>query len=480
MKRYIEGESREQMALLPECLDDYIAEDNPIRAIEVFIDGLDLVSLGFAGAEPAATGRPSYHPAVMLKLYLYGYLNRIQSSRRLERESQRNVELMWLLGRLTPDFKTIADFRRDNGSPIRGVCREFVVMCRKLNLFAQTTIAIDGSKFKAVNSSDNNFSYGKLERRIQLIDQRIDSYLKSLDTADRHPSDLTESKTDGLRQKIALLKSQLAELKAMQTAIEKTAEGQISLVDADSRAMATTPNNGIVGYNVQTAVDTKHHLIVAHEVTNAVGDRSQLACMAKAAKEILDVSELTVIADRGYFKGEEIRACDTAGIKALVPKPLTSTARANGRFGNDDFIYDPVADEYQCPAGKRAIWRYTSVAQGMNINRYWSSDCIRCAIKDQCTPSPYRRISRWEHQNVLDAMQRRLDQTPNAMSIRRRTVEHPFGTIKQWMGATHFLMRGRKNVRTEMSLHVLSYNLRRVMNILGIPGLNKAMRQMGA
>ena len=480
MKRYIEGECRHQVTLMPEALEDYINEDNPVRVIDVFVDELDLLGLGFESAKPAVTGRPGYHPEVLLKTYIYGYLNRVQSSRRLERECQRNVELMWLTGRLAPDFKTIADFRRDNGVAIRRVCREFVVLCRKLNLFAQATIAIDGSKFKAVNSSDNNFSQGKLERRIQVIDQRIDNYLKSLDTADRHHSDLTEAKTTGLRQKIDLLKSQLAELKAMQVRVEQSPEGQISLVDADSRAMATTPSNGIVGYNVQTAVDTKHHLIVAHEVTNAVSDRSQLGGMAKAAKEILDVPELTVIADRGYFKGEEILACDTAGITALVPKPQTSTARANGRFGIDDFVYDPVADEYQCPAGKRAIWRFAGVERGMTINRYWSSDCTRCTIKEQCTPSSERCICRSENQGVLDAMQDRLDRFPAAMSVRRRTAEHPFGTIKQWMGATHFLMRGKHNVRGEMSLHVLAYNLRRVMNILGIPDLIKAMSLMRA
>lgn len=476
MKRFIEGEDRTQITLLPECLDDYISEDNPIRAVEVFIDELDLGTLGFAGVAPAATGRPSYHPAVLLKLYLYGYLNRIQSSRRLEREAQRNVELMWLTGRLSPDFKTIADFRRDNGPAIRNVCREFVLLCRRLNLFSQAIVAIDGSKFKAVNAHDRNFTQAKLDKRIQEVEHSIDRYLGAMETADRQASDVTETKTTHLHKKIEHLKQQMQDLKAMQARLKETPSGQISLTDPDARAMATSTSRGLVGYNVQTAVDATHHLIVAHEVTNVGSDRRQLAKMAKQAQEIMLGQELQAIADRGYFNGDDILACDEAGITAYVPKPVTSEARAAGRFDKADFVYEPDTNTYRCPAGSQLIRRFSRMERNYLIHRYWSSDCPRCAIKARCTPSDYRRVSRWEHEAVLEAMQKRLDGRPGMMRIRRQTVEHPFGTIKFWMGARHFLMRTLEHVQTEMSLHVLAYNLKRAIKIVGMGPLMAAMR----
>lgn len=474
MKRFVESECREQSTLFPETLDDYIGEDNPVRVVDVFVDQLDLGELGFDGVQPALTGRPAYHPASLLKIYIYGYLNRVQSSRRLEREAQRNVELMWLTGRLAPDFKTIADFRKDNGAAICRVCREFVVLCRNLKLFSESVVAIDGSKFKAVNAHDRNFTRGKVDKRLQQIDDCIKRYLTAMDTADRNPSDITEIKTARLKEKIETLKRQMVNLKQIQSQLADVS--QISLTDPDARAMATSTSRGLVGYNVQTAIESKHHLIVAHEVTNVGSDRSQLANMGKQAKEILAVSQITAIADRGYFKGEEIVACDAAGITAFVPKPQTFSAKAEGRFNNDDFIYDPTTDEYQCPAGSPLIWRFTTVEREQRIHRYWSSDCPRCRIKEKCTPSDYRRIRRWEHEAHLEAMQKRLDQTPEAMRIRRQTVEHPFGTIKDWMGATHFLTRTLPRVRTEMSLHVLAYNLKRVMRVVGIGELMAAMR----
>jgi len=476
MKRFIEGESRTQSTLLPECLDDYIAEDNPVRAVEAFIDELDLLTLGFTGAEPAATGRPAYHPSVLLKLYLYGYLNHIQSSRRLERECQRNVELLWLTGKLSPDFKTIADFRRDNGEAIRNVCREFIVLCRRLKLFTQAIVAIDGSKFKAVNAHDRNFTRAKLEKRVQQIDQCIERYLTAMDTADRYQSDVTEAKTARLHEKIATLRAQAKELKQIEEQLQNSPSGQVSLTDPDARAMATSTSRGLVGYNVQTAVDAQHHLIVAHEVTNSGSDRRQLANMAKQAKAAMEASELNAIADRGYFNGDEILACDNAGIIPYVSKPKTSAAKAEARFDKEDFVYDPAIDEYKCPAGSRLKWRFATTEEGHLINRYWSSDCPRCSIKDKCTPSKSRRVSRWEHEATLEAMQKRLDLKPEAMRIRRQTVEHPFGTIKHWMGATHFLTRTLGRVSTEMSLHVLAYNLKRVIQIMGVTGLMAAMQ----
>jgi transposase len=476
MKRFVEGENRSQSILFPERLDDYIADDNPVRAIEDFENELDMSRLGFDGMQPEPTGRPAYHPATLLKIYLYGYLNRIQSSRRLERETQRNVELIWLTGRLTPDFKTIADFRKDNGPAIRNVCREFIELCRGLDLFSEAIVAIDGSKFKAVNNRDKNFTDRKLKARLQQLEESIARYLAELDRADREPTLVTEDRVSRLNDKITTVKAQIQRLNEIGSQMQQAPDGQVSLTDPDARSMATSGRGtGMVGYNVQTAVDTKHHLIVAHEVTNVGHDRTQLAAMARRARGAIGQEHLTVLADRGYFRGEEILACEREGITPLVPKPLTSGAKADGRFDKRDFVYLPEADAYRCPAGERAIKRFTAVEHGMVLHRYWSSACPKCPIKAQCTPADYRRITRWEHEAVLDRMQTRLDRTPQASRLRRQTVEHTFGTLKSWMGSTHFLTKTLPRVSTEMSLHVLAYNFKRVMKIMGTGPLREAI-----
>ena len=477
MKRFIQSLDRSQGTLFPEQLDDYVTEDNPVRVVDVFVDQLDLGQLGFDSINPLATGRPAYHPTVLLKLYIYGYLNRIQSSRRLERETQRNLELIWLTGRLMPDFKTIANFCKDNGPAIRKVCSQFVLLCRKLNLLIDASVAIDGSKFKAVNNRDNNFTANKVERRREQIEASIERYLTALASADRQESsDFMTAKIQRLQEKVALLKEHLEKLKAIETQLQKAPDKQISLTDPDARSMATSGRGtGMVGYNVQTAVDTLHHLIVAHEVTNVGHDRNQLANMATQAKTAMGADELRVVADRGYFNSEEILKCQEAGIVPIVPKCITSGAQANGRFGKADFIYHAEKNEYRCPAGQSLIWRSSRVEGGLNLHRYWSSHCGPCEIKAQCTPSSERRVSRWEHEDILEAMQIRLDNAPDSMRIRRQTVEHPYGTLKAWMGSTHFLTKTLKRVSTEMSLHVLAYNLKRVMKIMGTTQLMEAM-----
>ena len=475
MGRFVQGENRTQSFLLPEALDDYVTDTNPVRVVDVFVDELDLHKLGFEGVEPALTGRPSYHPEVMLKTYIYGYLNRIQSSRRLEREAQRNVELMWLTGRLAPDFKTIARFRKDNGKAIRSVCRQFVVLCQRLDLFAEAVVAIDGSKFKAVNHRDRNFTSAKLERRMRDIESSIARYLEAMDTADRQEPAIAKARTARLQDKIAALKEQMRSLKEIEVQLNAAPDKQVSLTDPDARSMKTR-GTGVVRYNVQTVVDTKHHLIVAHVVTNDGIDRDQLTSMAKLARTEMAVDKLTAVADRGYYKSEEILACHEAGISVFVPKTVTSSATAHGRFGKDDFIYNAQTNEYRCPAGERLIWRFSTVERGLKISKYWSSNCQQCPLKGDCTPGPQRRVARWEHEAVLDEMQARLDQAPEMMRIRRQTVEHPFGTIKAWMGATHFLTRTIGRVSTEMSLHVLAYNMKRVIKLLGSEAVMKAMR----
>jgi transposase len=478
MRRFVEGIDRGQTTLFPECLQDWINEDNPVRVIDVFVEELDLAELGFGGVEPASTGRPSYHPSVLLKLYIYGYLNRVQSSRRLEREAGHNVEVMWLTSRLVPDHKTIADFRKDNGSAIRKVCARFVELCRRMGLLVQNSVAIDGSKFKAVNNRDKNFTRAKMERRMAQIEESVARYLQQLDTADRHePSEALKTKTSRLKEKIEKLKQEMRRLGSLKAQMLATPDQQISLTDPDARSMATSGRgSGVVGYNVQVAVDTTHHLIVMHEVTNVGTDRSQLAHVAKKTKATLEVEKLDAVADRGYFNSDEILACEKAGITVTLPKPMTSNSKAEGRFGKQDFRYVTAEDVYVCPAGEKLAYHYTTEENGLVLRRYWTNFCQSCAIKHHCTTAKERRITRWEHEHILEAVQRRLDEHPEKMRQRRETVEHPFGTIKARMGATHFLMRTLPRVAAEMALHILAYNLTRVMNIIGIRPLLAAMR----
>jgi transposase len=476
MAGFVEGVDRGQSTLFPAVLDDYVAEDNPVRAVDVFVDGLDLDKLGFVGVQALDTSRPGYHPRMMLKLYIYGYLNRVPSSRRLERECQRNIELIWLTGHLAPDFKTIADFRKDNGKAIREVCREFVALCRKVGLLSAASVAIDGSKFKAVNARDKNFTEAKMKRRLERIEESIARYIAQLETADRRGDAMPEAKVARFKEKIVKLNEEIARLNAINAEMMKSKDRQISLTDPDARSMATSgKDTGIVGYNVQAAVDTKNHLIVTHEVTNVGTDRCQLSNMAEQARTEMGVETLDAVADRGYYEGEEIKACEDSGITVTLPKPQTSGAKAAGRFGKQDFVYVAADDVYRCPAGERLTYRYTNIEDGKTLRRYWTGTCKTCALKTQCTTGTERRITRWEHETVLEKVQDRLDRNPAAMGVRRQTVEHPFGTIKCWMGWTHFLTKRLPKVATEMALNVLAYNMKRVMAIIGVAGLLAAL-----
>lgn len=471
MSGFIKGADRSQVTLFPESLDDYVAEESPVRVIDVFVDELDLHSLGFKTA-PADTGRPGYHPATMLKLFIYGYMNRVQSGHRLEHEAQRNVELMWLTGRLAPDFKTICDFRRNNGAAIQKVCRQFVVLCRKLRLFTDAFVAIDGSKFKALNNRDKNFTKAKVKRRLQQIDESIARYLMEMESLDRRADELAEDKTQRLSEKIEILKGEIAKLKKHEAAMLAAEDEQLSLTDPDARSMATSGRGtGMVGYNVQTAVDTKHHLIVAHEVTNKGSDRAQLSGMAEQAKDALGVDKLKAVTDRGYFNNAEIKACEDAGIETYLPKPKTSNKRTKGYYSKDDFIYHVSDDEYECPAGQRLIRHMEKEQSGLMYHTYWTNVCRQCPLKSKCTPGTERRVNRWEHEAVIERLQRRLDENPDVMRVRRETAEHPFGTMKGWSGPQHFKMKTLPHVSTEMSLHVLVYNLKRVISLFGVPAL---------
>jgi hypothetical protein len=352
-----------------------------------------------------------------------------------------------------------------------------VALCRRLELFSEASVAIDGSKFKAVNTRDRNFTQAKMERRLAQIDESIARYLAQLDSADRQGEAVPEAKITRLNEKIVALRQEIGRLNQLNSRMMQSEDKQISLTDPDARSMATSGRgSGVVGYNVQSAVDTRHHLIVAHEVTNVGSDRGQLSDIAERARAAIGSEAIEVVADRGYYSGEEIVACEQAGITVYLPKPMTSGLYAKGRFGKQDFVYVAADDIYLCPAGEQLTYHYTNEQDGKELRRYWTTACEACAVKSKCTTGKERRISRWEHEAVLEAVQARLDRSPEKMRLRRQTVEHPFGTIKSWMGSTHFQMKRLKNVSTEMALHVLAYNMKRVMRIMGVGGLMKAIR----
>ena len=475
--KHIEGLSRDQMILFPEALDDYISQENPVRFINAFIDTLDLHQMGFTHTILQETGRPPYHPGDLLKLYLYGYLNRIRSSRQLERESHRNVEVMWLIQRLAPDFKTIADFRRYNREPVRQVCREFTLFCKNLELFSGELVAIDGSKFKAVNSRRKNFTKKRLKRTIQKLDEDIDRYLDEMDEADEEEPEEKKLSAEELQEKIEEMRRRRAEAEKMKKELDESGETQISLTDPDSRMMPVSGDRRTdVSYNVQVSVDEKHKLIVDHEVTNAVTDRDLLSYMAKRAKDLLGVEELEVLADMGYYHGKEVKACLEAGITPLIPKPQTSASLKRGLFAKGDFNYDPVQDCYTCPAGEKLHYRFQTTEKGRDIKYYASSACAQCSIKAQCTRSKDgRRITRWVDEDLLDEMERQVRGDPEKMKLRKRLAEHPFGTIKHHWDQRHFLTRKLPNVRAEMALTILAYNIKRAIKILGVQKMMKAL-----
>jgi transposase len=473
---HMPGHQRSQMFLLPESVDDYVGVDNPVRFIDVFVDELDLAAAGFVRVEPKATGRPGYAPADLLKLYIYGYLNRVRSSRRLEMECHRNIEVIWLLRSLKPDFKTIADFRRDNRAAFRSVFRQFVLLCRRLDLYGRELLAVDGTRIKAVNNKDRNFTRNSLQEFIRAADERLDDYLRRLDEGDVEESGTGGgARTKNLAEKIAALREKRGRYAVMLADLERTGESQISLTDPDSRAMAAHTKVG-VGYNIQIAVDAKHKMIVEQAVTNHVIDMGLLTQTAEPARAILDVETIDVVADRGYFKAEDIEACEKAGLVPHVPKPQRGSSVSRGLFRKDEFCYNSDRDVYICPAGETLSPNHEGKLRDLKKIDYSNpAACPTCSLRSRCTTN-LRRVSRLENEAVLDRMAARLKARPNILDRRREMVEHPFGSIKQWMNQGAFLMRGLDNVRAEFSLTALVYNLRRAFNILGVEAMMAAVR----
>ncbi len=470
---FIQGSSREQTLLFPDSIDEFISDENPVQFIDAFVDHLELTSLGFKSLP--ATGRPPYNPSDLLKLYLYGYVNSVRSSRRLEKECQRNLEVLWLLKKLSPDFKTIADFRSNNADALRGVCRRFTLVCKNLNLFGGELVAIDGTKIKAVNANYRNISHRRLKRDIESVDEKISQYFKDLDFYDQQESSPHKSlSVKDLKAKIDVLREKKRGIEVKQQHLEKSPEGQISLTDTDSRSMMC---NGItdVAYNCQTAVDAKHHLIVDHEVINRPTDQNELHGMAHRAKETLEVDSLTVVADMGYYNGSEIKKCEDDEITVFTAKPETSANQKLGLFHKDLFVYDSQKDSYRCPANQELKFR-SMLDEGGRLTRYYVTPACRgCPLKSKCTRGEQRRITRWVHEDVLDRMKQRTTENPGMMKKRRCIVEHPYGTIKRWMDQGYFLMKGLPKVRAEFSLSVFAYNLKRAMKILGTQRLVQAV-----
>jgi transposase len=473
---YISGTDRSAVLLFPEALDDYITRENPVRFIDAFVSSLDLLELGFTRAAPSQIGRPAYDPADLLRLYIYGYLNRLRSSRLLEREATRNLELMWLLRKLTPDFKTIADFRKDNLTALKSVCREFTLLCKRLELFGGELVAIDGSKFKAVNNRKRNFNQKRLGRAITEIDKKIDSYLKELDEADREEPEVKTPAAEELQKKIEQLKERKEKYEGLQQQLQESGEKQVSLTDPDSRSMVTHFNVTDVCYNVQTVVDSKHKLILEHEVTNDPTDQAHLSEMALQAKETLSVEEMEVVADMGYFDGEEVKRCIEAGITPYIAKPSTSANKKRGLFSKEEFRYEKERDCYFCPAGEELNYRFSTTELGRRIRYYATVKCRDCPLKAKCTRNKGgRRITRWVNEELLEEMAERVRENREKMKQRQQMVEHPYGTMKRAMNSGYFLLRGLKKVGAEMSLTVLCYNLKRVLNILGTARLIEAV-----
>jgi transposase len=469
------GLDRSQTLLFPERLEDYVAAENPVRFLDAFVGTLDLRALDFAKAQCAATGRPPYDPAALLKLYLYGYLHRIRSSRLLEAECQRNVEVIWLLGKMTPDFKTIADFRKDNLKPLRAVNRQFTVLCRKLELFGGQLLAIDGSKFAAVNARDQNFNAAKLQDLIERADARLAEYLQQLDTTDAAEPGGTALTKDELAAKIAALQEKQnwhAELLAQ---LQDGEDKQVSVTDPDTRKMPTA-HGTIVGYNAQVAVDAKHKLIAADDVTNQVSDYQQLANMALEAKTNLKVQQAEVVADAGYYNATEVSRCAEAGLTPYIPKADTSANTARGLYGKSRFRYDETKDVYVCPAGAELTHRFNTYELGRELSYYRASGCQGCALKKQCTRNKANRtITREANEGLMEAMAARMKAQPQTFKLRKTLAEHPFGTIKRWFGYTHFLLKGLEKVRTEWSMTTLAYNLKRVLNLVSFEKLMAAV-----
>lgn len=465
---YVKGSDRKQVIFFPEAIDDYITEENPVQFIDAYVDSLDLKKLNFKHASTKKTGRPPYNPADLLKLYIYGYLNRTRSSRSLEKEALRNLEVMWLVKKLSPDFKTIADFRKDNIKAIKQVSRQFVLFCKKINLFGAELVSVDGSKFKASNSKDKNFSENKLKKRIENIDKKLDDYFLELEANDKKEEHVDELKADELKEKIQMIKERKSNYEGLLNELKENDDKQISLTDPDARAMKNGQKTEVC-YNVQTTVDAKHKLILDHKVTNDTSDQNQLYNMARRAKTILSVDSIEVTADKGYFNTQHMKKCLDNNITPFVP--VLNSRREKHFYPKEEFKYIKEKDAYLCPAGETLSFSGISTVKGRENKIYKSKSCKNCNTKAKCTGGSYRRIQRYKYEHLIDEVREKLVCSPGKMKTRMTLSEHPFGTIKRSFNQGYMLTRGLKKAGTEISLSVLTYNIKRALNIVGIKEL---------
>lgn len=472
-RRYQEVQSRSQMMLLPPCLDDYVSEHNAVRAIDAFVGTLDLEALGFAHTEAnSGAGQPAFDPALLLKLYLYGYQHRVRSSRRLEAETRRNLEVIWLCQGASPSYKTIADFRKNNAASLQAVNREFVLLCRELSLLGGRRVAIDGTILKADANRDSFHTRASLARDLKRLEERIAAYHRQLDKADARAEDCGEDWEDPeLAAKLEALVERQRDAKALQKRMMESGAGQVSEVDADARLLKKN-SRAVGGYNCQIAVDDRHKLIVAEDVVQDGNDSNQLDPMMTKAREAIGSERLVGLADSGYFNGTHLNSCEVKGMEAYVPIPDHAVRQGrDGRFGSGDFRYDAQDDTYVCPAGERLAKVGSAIDQGKLhfIYRATAAVCRNCSLSGRCLPklNSARRIQRWEHEDVVDRHRRKMSAAAPLMRGRSALVEHPFGTLRRWAEMEHFLMRGLGKCRGEFSLMTLGYNFKRVMNLLG-------------
>jgi transposase len=481
MSEHITGTHRDQTVLFPDTIDEYVEKENPVRFIDAFVDSLNLEKLGFKHSIPAETGRPSYNPSDLLKLYVYGYLNQIRSSRKLERECHRNVEVMWLMKKLAPDFKTIADFRKDNVDCIKDVFKEFVYLCRSLDLYGAQLVAIDGTKFKAVNSKSNNLNEKTVALRLKQTEEKIAQYLRELETNDANDSEEDETaKTDELKEKISQLEDRKQQYEQIQTQMKATGQREVSLVDPDSRLMRVDSQRLEVGYNIQTSVDAKQHLIVDYDVINNSTDHHQLVKDALAAKQILGVKELDVLSDKGFYVEQDISNCEDNGITVFMPipavmSPYKSIGIPEPEFYSDKFVYQVANDAYVCPAGNEMpFWKRSNRGKGFDGRLYRSRQCDSCLVRGKCTRNKRGRyMFRGKYDGAVDRLRARLETSEGKVKcrLRRTLAEHPFGTIKRAFNQSYVLLKGLRKVRGEVGFTMLAYNMRRAINILGVGAL---------
>jgi len=478
---YIEGEDRNQIILFPESIDEYVSDNNSIRIIDEYIKQLNLKSLHFKRAATPLMGRPPYHPKDMLKLYLYGYLNRIRSSRRLEQEAIRNLEVIWLIRKLKPDFKTIADFRKDNKQALKKVFRDFTKLCDEWELFGKELVAIDGSKFRACNSKKNNYNTKKLEQHLKHLDEKIEGYLQELDDHDRIESPDHQPDAREITERIQQLKDRKEKYQQYMRKLKQSGENEISTTDPDSRLMVNN-NHVEVSYNVQTTVDAKHKLIADFKVTGKPNDLGQLAPMALRAKRLFGHKTFEVLADKGYYQAKDLEKCSEKGITLYVTKQTHANTTKDQAFYSEQFKYNKSKNTYLCPAGKELHYYRIRKKDGKIIGYEYRNDdaCKDCKFKARCTKAQKgRSIFRHVKQDLLDCIDTQTKKNLKKYKLRQMIVEHPFGTIKRGWGAYYFLTRRKVSVSAEISLSFLAYNLKRVINILGTEEILRRLRQRG-